>query len=179
MVRRVTAPRVMAVADAPYPQSHTANVERRTSEGFVDIPEGASVAPSEPIRYSSAVGAGFLESVTFRVYDATGALVFEKTDNIDLTGNAKVDTLAPSTEGIYIVEADWNRTFLRDHSDFTTFRVDVNAPPPPPPPPGGGFGGGFIPDVGDLKTLGYIALAGGGLILALQLVGAARTVTRS
>lgn len=173
MVRRVVAPQGMVLAD---PQSHSANVERRTSGGFILISAGGLVAPNEAIRYSSSWKAGSVgASVTFIVTnDVTGVEVFRDTAGVNFAGNAFLDVNAPILEGLYTLEADLNINFFPDHSDFTTFEVSIAAPPPPPPPPGGD---GFIPDIGDIKTFGYIALGLGGLILGLQVIGAARGVT--
>ena len=112
--------------------SHSVTVQRRSGDTFSPIPVGGAVLPGEAIRYRSDGGNLPFDTVTFRVIDMLGGVVFEFTANLNSLLSGWVDTVAPALQGVYTLTAEVRSfPFLTvTHFADTLFIVDQDAPPP-------------------------------------------------
>jgi len=142
-------------------RSHSVNVERRSGDTFSPIPVGGMVQPGEAVRYR-ANGANTSLQVQFRVLDPVGFLVFDFTAQVNATGSAWTDTVAPNREGPYTLTAEASNIPGLPFTHFadTGFVVSVDAPPPPTQPPSTG-------SLGNIKWI----IVGLGVLAAIVILG--------
>ena len=151
--------------------SHNVSLERRSGNTFSPILSNEAVKPREAIRISAhnampqtvefrITGIHYPEQVVFGPRSATVGVT---------SGEAYLDISAPGTEGSYYLKG-YNKLLgiAGGHeAEHLLFRVAADAPPPPSEPPATGILGGFnIPSaIGDVKTIGIVAVIALGLIM--------------
>ena len=135
---------------------HGVVVERRSGSTWQTLGVGGAVQPGELIRIVVS-GALFLAPVRIIVWSPQ-ARVLDTEERASVGGTAIITFTVPQETGVYAIRAESRSLFSGTfHPAGTTFTVTDSAPRPPAPEPKSGIGR-FVPDVGDLKTLGFLAL---------------------
>lgn len=127
----------------------TLNVQRRTDSTYVPITVGEKVLPGESIRIFAS---DIVCQPTLSILDAGGnVVVSQMVPASPITGEAWLDTVAPTTEGVYTATLEtsdyWWLACVFPYTVSFLFQVAADAPAPPPPSNGDN---GLLSEINDI-----------------------------
>lgn len=140
--------------------AHRVRIERRgTDLKYRPVPDGSDIRPNEPLRLvAEHVQYQTINQPDFRIQTETGAELFRQSATAQLDGVAFVDTLAPASEGPYVLIVHVQSLPFLPFTHAVSAGFQVSAAAPPPPAPGGGFDFGTILAGGNIKWILIAAL---------------------